>query len=175
MSEINGNNKRGASSGDAIAPLVARAITPERSLPRQLQRNGKATSAPGATFHKGAVPQVALSPRSSSDIVRVTECGNGKPPAGETQRASREAAGAWSAEAIAAAWHREDVARVVAEIEDAAAALRWQAVEEVAPIGLPLHGPRSPQPQVWLGVGGLWASIAAAAVGMLGGLVLLMR
>ena len=95
-------------------------------------------------------------------------------PARISRRGVREAGGAWTPAAIAAAWDREDVARAVAEIEDAAAALRWGEMDR-APPSSPWPEAERRQPQVWLGVGSLWASIAAVAVGMVGGLVLLMR
>ena len=65
-----------------------------------------------------------------------------------------------------------ELARAVAEIERAAAALR---VEESGSIaagdGVPRHRPV----RVWLQIAGLWISIAAATAGMIVGLFVLMR
>ena len=78
----------------------------------------------------------------------------------------------WDAGAVEIALAREDVARAIAEIEDAAEALRWQ---EPSDRRVDEEGEPPNRPWVWLRVGGMWASIGAAAAAMLAALALLMR
>jgi hypothetical protein len=78
----------------------------------------------------------------------------------------------WDAGAVEIALAREDVARAIAEIEDAAEALRW---EEPSDRLVDEEGEPPNRPWVWLRVGGMWASIGAAAAAMLAALALLMR
>jgi hypothetical protein len=170
MSKIDGNTRAGEidrSTAGGLAPLMtgatARQVIAQPQLGNALQSRRDATAARDLE-HRGADRNGASSGGHRPLV----------PTRGSSQGIS-EADGTWTSAAVAAAWDRQDVARAVAEIEDAAAALRWQDMDRAAPANDPWEVERSRQPRVWLGVGGIWASIAAATVGMLGALALLMR
>lgn len=156
-------------SGAKATQVVAQ---PQRSNELQSRRDSKAAR---ELEHLGAVRNSASAGAQRTSV----------PTRGAAQ-GTRDADGAWTFAAVAAAWDRQDVARAVAEIEDAAAALRWQDMDQAnrfsaraaryaAPVNNSWEVERLRQPRLWLGVGSMWASIAAATVGMLGGLALLMR
>lgn len=93
---------------------------------------------------------------------------------GPQARRGRGSGRGWDAEAVEAAWAREEIARAVAEINDAAAALRWQDPHERR-MHEPVAAGQAAGPVVWARLGGMWASITLVAAGMVGGLVLLLR
>jgi hypothetical protein len=115
-------------------------------------------------------------PRRLEGAVRLR--GNAPPRRSAASHAARREAGpgadrGWDAGAVEVALAREDVARAIAEIEDAVEALRWQEPRERLPDEEEVE--RANHPWVWLRVAGMWASIGVAAAAMLGGLALLMR
>jgi hypothetical protein len=174
MSKIDGNTRAGEIdriTAGSLAPLMTGAkamqviAQPQRDNATRSRRDATAARniVPPALEHSGADRTGASSGRQRTAV----------PPRASLQGMRED--GAWTSAAVAAAWDREDAARAVAEIEDAAAALRWQDMDRAVPANDPWEVERSRQRRVWLGVGSMWASIVAATVGMLGGLALLMR
>lgn len=142
-------------------------------MPRRL-----AAASPGRQFRAdaGATASNVCVAAPGRTVRPGTTAATPSPAARETpHRSEARADRGWQADDIAAAWAREDVARAVAEIADAAEALRWQEPFDRVPRDAGAELGHRDHPLVWLRVGGMWVSIALAAAGMLGGLALLMR
>jgi hypothetical protein len=136
-----------------------------------ISRNNTANQS-NLTVHLPASVPVAADQRPLARLQGDPRQLAGRPQASRAQGYDRS----FDAQAFEAAWAREDIARAVAEITDAAEALRWQEPREERmrePVAV-AEG-RTVGPLSLTRFGGMWASITLVTGGIVLGLVFLLR